>query len=85
MTDLRGTGLLGLVQLHNFCIDMKEGNERDIEPRIDEDHECGDMHTVLDNANLGHEIPEYPVGDRRKRLTSNLERDGIKRKCRRIL
>jgi hypothetical protein len=68
-------------KLHNYCIEMNEGSEKDIEQRLDSDHVTGDEHTVDENANEGADVP-YPVGDRRRKMTDALARDGIKRRRR---
>lgn len=42
----------------------------------------GDHHYVLDNANLGPEQAGAPRGCKRRHLTEEFERDGVRRRLR---
>jgi hypothetical protein len=66
-------------KLHNYCIDMHEGRDRDIAPRYDHDYEDDDAPIVFMNEELDLDGPRRPTGDTRKMLTELLEQNGIRR------
>jgi hypothetical protein len=56
-------------KLHNCCIDIHEGRDRDIAPRYDHDYEDDDAPIVFMNEELDLDGPRRPTSDTRKMLT----------------
>jgi hypothetical protein len=67
-------------KLHNFCIDMNEGEERDIMARLRRDIQEDDFPwVILNETPMDEGFILRPTGDRRRDITSSFERDGIYR------
>ena len=67
-------------KLHNFCIDMHEGNDTDIEMRLNEDWEDGDHPVVYMNSDGDDDgLGARPTGNRRKEITEYLQSQSYRR------
>ena len=66
-------------KLHNFCIDMNEGTEKDILERHNDDWEDGDNPTVLVNSDENDISRARPSGNTRINITQYLEAQGYRR------